>query len=40
MGDAHRVARVDAQDHLPEDVAGLRLVQPPVRDNKLKELPA
>eukprot|EP00965_Chrysotila_dentata_P059280 1967624-Pleurochrysis_carterae.AAC.1 len=40
MGYAHRVAGVDAQDDLPEDLARLRLVQPAMRDDKLEQLAA
>ena len=34
------MARVDRDEDLPEDPARLRLLQPAVRDNKLKQLAA
>ena len=38
MSDAHRVTGIDAEDHLPEDVARLRLLEPAVRHDEVEEL--
>mgnify|MGYP004129341141 CR=1 FL=1 len=38
MCHAKRVTRIDRNEHLSKDTAGLRLLQPPMRDDKLKEL--
>ena len=38
MCHAKRVTRIDRNEHLSKDTAGLRLLQAPMRDDKLKEL--